>query len=101
MSSTLTREPTVTTISDQVQQSVRAALTQFIGVKYLNTVLGDIERVVRTTMRGLVQAEIVASFTGVKATPDATDPTAVQVELAFIPILPLDFIVVTFTISSR
>lgn len=100
-SSSLTREPTVITIVDHVQQIVRTALDQFIGIKFLGGMLGDIGRVVKTTMRSLIQAEIITSFTNVRATVDATDPTAVQVSLAFVPVFPLNYIVLEFTLSSR
>lgn len=101
MSSTLTREPTVTTTADHVQQVMRATLRQFIGIKFLGSVTGDIERVVRQTLRGLVQAQIISKFANVSATPDPTDPTAVQVEAAYVPIFPLNYIVVTFNLRSR
>ena len=100
-SSSLKREPTVITIADHVQQTIRSALSQFIGVKYLGGVLGDIERIVKTTMRGLVQAEIIVGFTNVKALPDETDPTAVQVSLAYSPVLPLNYISVSFLLRAR
>jgi hypothetical protein len=101
MSSSLKREPTVITIADHVQQVMRSSLSQFIGVKYLGGVLGDIERVVKTTMRGLVQAEIIANFSNVRAEPDETDPTAVQVSLVYVPVFPLNYVVVTFNLRSR
>jgi len=101
MSSTLKREPTVITISDHVQLVMRSTLSQFIGIKFLGGVLGDIERAVKTTMKSLIAAEIITSYTAVKATPDAADPTAVQVELAYVPVFPLNYIVVTFNLRSR
>lgn len=101
MTSALTREPTVITIADQVQQVVRSALRQFIGQKFLGGALGDIERVTKTAMRSLVQAEIITNFTNVRAVADTTDPTAVQVSLSYVPVFPLNYVVVTFNLRSR
>lgn len=101
MESSLTREPTVITIADQVQQVCRSALEQFIGVKFLGGVLGDIERTLKTAMRGLVSAQIISKFSSVKATQDPQDPTAVQVEVVYVPVFPLNYIVVTFSLRSR
>jgi hypothetical protein len=52
-------------------------------------------------MKGLVQAEIITSFTNVKAIPDTQDPTAVQVSLSFVPVFPLSFIFVSMTLRAR
>tara|TARA_B100000745_G_scaffold300447_1_gene254464 strand:- start:8715 stop:10583 length:1869 start_codon:yes stop_codon:yes gene_type:complete len=101
MSDVLRREPTVITTDHQVRQSMRAALAQFIGVKYLGGILGDIERVAKATLTGLVRSEIISSFTQVRATPDATDPSAVQLTLTYVPVFPLNYIVVTFTLRSK
>jgi len=101
MSSSLLREPTVTTTADFVQQAIRNALAQFIGVKFLGSVTSDIERVTKTALRGLQQAQIITRFSNVTATPDETDPTAVQVEAVYVPVFPLNYIVVTFNLRSR
>ncbi len=70
-------------------------------MKFLGGVLGDIERTLKTTLRGLVSAQIIAKFASVKATPDPVDPTAVQVEVAYSPVLPLNYIVITFNLRSK
>ncbi len=100
MSNSLTREPTVTTISDFVQISVRNALRQFIGVKFLPSILQDIERVVANTLKTLQTSQIISQYTGVSASVDPSDPTSALVEAFYAPIFPLNYIVVTFTLQS-
>jgi hypothetical protein len=101
MTTSLTREPTVITIADFVQQTCRAALEQFIGVKFLGGVLGDIERVLKTTLRGLINAQIISKFSSVTAKVDPTDPTSVLVEVVYVPVFPLNYITITFSLRSR
>ena len=101
ISSVLTREPTVGTIKDLVQQGARTVLNQFIGVKFIGGVTGDIERVMKSYMKRLVDAEIITAFTNIRAIPDPTDPTAVMISLSYSPVLPLNFVVVTFRLTSK
>jgi len=100
MANVLTQEPTVTTISDFVQISLRNALRQFIGVKFLPSVLQDIANIVGNTLKTLVAAEIISGYTGISVTPDPADPTSALVEAFYAPIFPLNYIVVTLTLQS-
>lgn len=100
MSNILTKEPTVTTISDFVQISLRNALRQFIGVKFLPSVLQDIANIVGNTLKTLVAAEIISGYTGISVTPDPSDPTSALIEAFYSPIFPLNYIVVTLTLQS-
>ena len=101
LSSTLTREPTVITIADYIEQRSRTALAQFIGQKSLGGHLGDIERVVRAAMNKAVTDEIITDFTAVKATASEVDPTAIRVSLAYRPVGVLKYIYVNFTVTTR
>jgi hypothetical protein len=100
MTNILTKTPTIATISDEVQRQARATLDRFIGRKFLAGVTGDIEGQLSNTMKRLVDAQIISSFTGVKATVSPDDPTAAVVEAYYVPVFPLLYIVLTFNLRS-
>jgi len=100
MSNVLTKTPTVLTIAHEVQRQARATLDQFIGIKFLSKVTGDIEGQLSVTLKGLVDAQIIAAFTGVNANVSPTDPTACEVEAAYQPVFPLLYVIVTFNLRS-
>lgn len=100
MSSVLTRTPTVRQIADDVQQNTRDVLDRFIGIKYLPTVLGQVEGRVSQMFRAYVRAQIVASYTGISATPDPDDPVSALVRGAYRPIFPLLYLLVEYALRS-
>lgn len=97
----LTRELSITTIADYVQQQARFSLDQFIGVKLLPRVLGAIVDTLSGVLQTLVNAEIITAFTGVSAVQDDQDPTIVRVEAYYQPVFPLNWIVITFNLRAR
>lgn len=101
MDNVLTRTPSVITIADYVQQVARFNLQRFVGVKFLRTVLSDIETTLANTLKMLVQAEIINDYKGVTAEVDENDPTIARVEAFYQPVFPLLWIVVTFNLRSR
>ena len=101
MSTVLSRLPTVTQISDFVQQSARATLDVFIGTKFLASRTNDVEVSLTAMFNQLVQAEIVGAFTGISASVDSNDPTILRVEAYYQPIFPLLYIMVTFNLRAR
>ena len=100
MTNVLTKTPTVVTIADEVQRQARATLDKFIGTKFLPSVTGQIEGQLSNTLKKLVQASIIAAFTGVSAGVSPEDPTVAEVEAYYQPIFPLLYIVVTFNLRS-
>lgn len=101
MSTILSRLPTVTQISDFVQQSSRTALDVFIGTKFLASRVNDIEISMTSMFNSLVQAEIVGGFTGISAIVSPDDPTVLEVVAYYMPIFPLLYIMITFNMRSR
>lgn len=97
----LTREPTVIYIKDYVQQQMRGALDKFIGIKFLPTVIQDVESAVDNLMNQMVNQEIITKFSGTSAVQDDADPTILRVETFYSPVLPLNWIVVTFNIRLK
>ena len=100
-SNVLTREPTVVYIKDFVQQQIRGALAPFIGIKFLPSVVQDVEGAVDNLLNQLVSSQIINAFQGTTATPDEVDPTILRIETFYSPVLPLNWIVVNLNLRVR
>ncbi len=101
MSTILSRLPTVTQISDYVQQQSRVTLDSFIGTKFLASRTNEVEVSMTSLFKQLVQAEIVGAFTGISANVDPEDPTILRFQAYYQPIFPLLYIVMTFNLRAR
>lgn len=101
MSNVLTRLPTVTQISDFVQQQSRAILESFIGTKFLASRTNEVVVSMTGLFRSLLQAEIVGGYTGMNAEIDQDDPTVLRFEMSYAPIFPLLYIILTFNLRAR
>jgi len=100
MSNVLTREPSIVFIKDYVQQQTRFVLDPFIAEKFLSSKITDIEIALANMFKALIQGEIVTAYTGIKATPRATDPTVADVVAFYSPVFPLNWIQVNYTIRT-
>jgi hypothetical protein len=100
MTNVLTRLPTITMIADEVQRQSRNVLESFIGIKFLPGVLSQIEGRLSMMLKGLVAAQIISAFTGVKANVAADDPTTAEVSAAYSPIFPLLYIIVSYSLRA-
>jgi len=100
MTNILTKTPTVRLIADHVQQQSRATLDPFIGLKFLPGILSQVEGRLAKMMQTLVKQQIIAIYTGLKATPDADDPTVANVEAFYQPVFPLLYIVLRFHLRA-
>jgi len=101
MSNVLTRLPTVTQISDYVQQQSRIVLDAFIGTKFLASRTNEVEVTMTSLFNQLVQAEIVAAYTGISADVSPDDPTVLLFSAYYQPVFPLLYIVMTFNVRAR
>lgn len=101
MSNILTRLPTVTQISDFVQEQSRVNLDSFVGTKFLASRSNDVIVSMTAFLKGLIQAEIIAAFTGLAAEPDAEDPTTLDFNAYYQPIFPLLYLILTFNLRSN
>lgn len=101
MDSILTRLPTVTQISDFVQQQSRATLDAFVGTKFLNSRTTEVEVAMTSLLKQLLQAEIIGAFTGVQAEVDPNDPTILRFGAFYQPIFPLLYLVLTFNLRAN
>lgn len=100
MTSVLTREPTVTFIADFVEQQARVILNRFIGRKFINTILGEIESVFSAYLSELKLSELITDFRNVEVFQNENDPTIVEVSAEYAPVLPVKYILVTFRIRG-
>ena len=100
MTNVLTKTPTIIQIADEVQKQSRAVLERFVGVKFLPGVLSQVEGRLSQMFIGLVNAQIVAGYTGISASVSADDPTVAEVEAYYSPVFPLLYLVVTFNLRS-
>lgn len=100
LSTVLTRDPRIVEVKHFVQQGVRSALDSYIGSKFLPSVLTDIEKTLGAYFRALKQAQLIVDFKGIKATRNSSDPSTVDVEVFYSPVLPLNWVVVTLNLRS-
>ena len=100
MTNVLTKTPTVIQISDHVQKNARAVLGRFIGLKFLPTILTQVEGRLAQMFIGMVNGQIVAAYTGIAANVSADDPTVAEVEAYYQPVFPLLYLVLTFNLRS-
>ena len=100
MSSVLTKTPTVTQIADEVHLRARNLLNGYIGIKYLPSVVTQVEGRVQVMFKQLVSEQIIDSFTGVSVSRDPEDPTGLLVEAFYKPVFPLLYIQFTFNVRS-
>lgn len=101
MSNVLTREPTVTQIADFVMQQSRIILDSFVGTKFLASRTNEVEVTMTALFNQLVQAEIVAAYTGIAAEVSPDDPTVLLFSAFYQPIFPLLYLVLTFNVRAR
>jgi hypothetical protein len=99
-SNVLTSEPTTTTITDYVRQQFRTALNQFIGRKFVGTLVNDVTAVCNSLLRLLVNQEIIAGYSNLTVVPDPSDPTLLDITVNFQPVFSLLYISVTFTVTT-
>ena len=100
MTNILTKLPTIVQIADFVQQNARVVLANFIGIKFLPSVLSQIEGRLAMMFKNMVAAQIVNAYTGIKANVAPEDPTVANVEGYYQPVFPLLYIVITFNLRS-
>ena len=101
MDNILTRTPTVTQIADFVQQQSRLLLDSFVGTKFLASRTNEVNVSMTGLLRQLIQAEIIAAFSGVSSAIDPDDPTVLRFEAYYQPVFPLLYLILTFNLRAR
>ena len=100
MTSILTRTPTVAQITDEVHRRSRDLFDSYIGLKFLPSILNQVEGRTNAMFKDLVSQKIIDSFTGIKVTVDPNDPTGLLIEAYYKPVFPLLYIQFTFNVRS-
>jgi hypothetical protein len=98
MSSVITRTPSVTITIQYVQQQIRAALDPFIGQKLTGTVIKSVEGAMVGTFANMIDKQIVSSVSGIEVVVDDQDPTILRASAVYVPVFPLEYIVVLLNI---
>ena len=75
-------------------------LNRFIGRKFINTILGEIESVFSAYLSELKLSELITDFRNVEVFQNENDPTIVEVSAEYAPVLPVKYILVTFRIRG-
>jgi hypothetical protein len=99
-SNALTRNPRIVEIKHFIQKGLRDNLDQFVGKKNLPSIRPQIQRVVTSYFTGLKNSNLIVNFTAIKVTPNANDPSTVDVEAYYSPVFPLNWIIVTLNLRQ-
>lgn len=97
----ITRTPSVTLTIQYVQQTIRSVLDPFIGQKFVSSIPKQVEQAVAAVFQKLINQQIVAKVSGIVATVDENDPTVLRVEAIYVPVFPLEYIVMTLSVRIR
>lgn len=101
VSKILTALPTVTQIADYMQQQSRATLDSFIGSKYLNSRLNEVETSMASLLQNSTRAEIIAAYLSSVASMDKKNPLLMHYNSAYQPVLGLLYLMLNFRLLSR
>lgn len=94
----ITRTPSVTLTIQSVQQTLRAALDPYIGQKFTGGLVKTVEGVVLATFNGLITNQIVSKLGEYSVQVDTEDPTIMRVNAVYVPVFPLEYIVVSLQV---
>ena len=100
MTGPLTRSPRIVEIKDEIQRGARTATNDFVGKKGLPNVPAKVKSAVAKYLLQKKSAKIIYDFTGVKASYDESDPTVINVEAYYRPIFGVEWIVITFNVTT-
>lgn len=101
LANVFTRTPSVITTIHYVMQTIRAVLDPFIGQKFTGASVKSVEDSMRGAFQNMIDAEIVAKVGEINAVQDEVDPTILRAEAVYVPIFPLEYIVVSLSIRIR
>lgn len=94
-------EFSVVTLIDYVSQAVRSSCNQFIGKKLVPQItIPSVKGTILATLQSLSQADIISSIGAITCQINPLNPTQLLVTAVYVPIFPLNQIIVTFTINT-
>ncbi|MFA5023439.1 MAG: hypothetical protein WC523_00580 [Patescibacteria group bacterium] len=95
----LEEEPSVVFIRDNTAQSLRDALSGFIGQPQDPTLTASITSVVVKVLQSLTAKGYLAAYRNINVVRDEVDPRQINVSVEVEPILPLDWIYVDISVG--
>lgn len=96
------KEYSVVEIIDFVASNMRKTLeTIYIGQKILGGTSSQVKTTVQTILNDQISKEIIVSSQNVQAAVDGTDPTQINVSFEIRPVFPLNYILITFSLSPN
>jgi hypothetical protein len=101
MSSAMTREIMVITISDFIQQETRRVLDPFIGRKMTANLPSEAASTLGSMLSSAVDNLIIVDYKGISAEKDSVQPDYIKVTGFYIPMFGLNWIDVSYTIRVR
>lgn len=99
MSDILTRDPRIVEVKHSVQQGMRRNLNKYVGAKNLPRLIPQVRNSVAVYLKGLKDSEIIADYKNVIVEVNAQDPSTLNIELFYSPVMPLNWIVVTLNLG--
>jgi len=96
------KEYSVVEVIDYVASNMREVLeTIYIGQKILAGTPSQVKTTVQTILNDLISKEIIVDSQNVQAAIDNTDPTQINVSFEIRPVFPLNYILITFSLSPN
>jgi hypothetical protein len=100
MTNANTQEITVPQIKDYCIQNVRNGADFYVGTKLIgNGSTKKIEVSIGTVLDKIIDADIIAKHANISVKRDQTEPRRVKVSFSILPVYPLNWIDITFTID--
>jgi hypothetical protein len=101
----LTREISLVRQSDALYDLVQTALNsaQLIGQPIIATTALSVKGVVNSALETAMAANLIIGYTGLQVreqAPPSGDPTVIEVQFAYQPTYPLNYILVNFTVDT-
>lgn len=96
------REYSVVEVIDFVASSMRTSLESiYIGQKILEGTPSQVRSTILAILNNMIASEILTAAQNVQASINGSDPTQIDVSFEISPVFPLNFILITFSLSPN
>lgn len=96
------REYSVVEVIDFVASTMRQSLeTIYIGQKILEGTPSQVRSTILSILNNMISSEILTAAQNVQASINGSDPTQIDVSFEISPVFPLNFILITFSLSPN
>ena len=97
----LSIQPSITFLKDEIQQDIRDLLDPFVGKKFTNNVITDMNHSLVAYFKAKIDSEYIQTFSDVAVVRDTSDPRIARVCAAYVPYGELTYVLVDLTIKSK